>query len=132
MKNFGRGKTGDMEINITSLIDVIFMLVIFFMIGASFEKPAITLSLPTASSGKIPDMVILTVSVDSAGRIYFDGQETSRESLSARLAAYGPELQNMTVAMECDGAAAFSSVVDLMDTIKIAGVHNVAIRHDPR
>jgi biopolymer transport protein ExbD len=130
MKRFDGGQTPQAEINITSLIDVIFMLVVFFMLGASFEKPALTLTLPQASSRDIPERPLLTVAVDSGGRIYFEGAEVDHETLLSRLSARGPELD--LVALECDGGADFGIAVAVMDTIKNAGARNVAIRHDPR
>jgi biopolymer transport protein ExbD len=117
-----------MEINITSLIDVTFMLVVFFMLGASFEKPAVTLALPQASSRETPENVALTVSVDSGGRIFFEGAEVDHATLLARLSALEPE----TVALECDRGTDFGMAVEVMDTIKTAGAKNVAIRHDPK
>jgi biopolymer transport protein ExbD len=130
MKTFEEGKPPRTEINITSLIDVIFMLVVFFMLGASFEKPAVTLTLPQASSRELPERLSLTVMVDSGGRIFFEGTELDHASLLSRLSAYGPELQ--TVALECDSKADFGNAVAVMDIIKNAGARNVAIRHDPQ
>jgi biopolymer transport protein ExbD len=130
MKNFAGLPKRHPEINITSLIDVIFMLVIFFMIGASFDKPAIALTLPKASSGAMQDRVFVTVSIDSRGAVYFNGTEIEKDVLATRFADYGQELNKVTVAMECDGSVAFDRVVAVMDIIKNAGVRNVAIRHD--
>lgn len=131
-KNFAAEKRGRAEINITPLIDVIFMLVVFFMIGASFEKPAIALSLPKASSGETGGKTMLTVSVDAQGAVFFEGAEIDLLALSARLAEYGGPAEDLSVALECDGAAVFDRVVLVMDSIKNAGVRNVAIRHEPK
>jgi biopolymer transport protein ExbD len=134
MKNFANSVKRHTEINITSLIDVIFMLVIFFMIGASFDKPAIALTLPKASSGTMQDRIFVTISIDSGGNIYFNGEEIesalAADVLSARFAAYGQEISNVTAALECDGGVAFEKAVAVMDIIKNAGVRNVAIRTD--
>ncbi|GHV96169.1 biopolymer transporter ExbD [Spirochaetia bacterium] len=130
MRNFGGKKNSHTEINITSLIDVIFMLVIFFMIGASFEKPAIALTLPNAASGTMQDRIFVTISVDAEGRVYFDSEEIEKAELAARFAAFNQELRNVTVALECDGGVVFDNVVSVMDIIKLAGVRNVAIRHE--
>jgi biopolymer transport protein ExbD len=130
MKTFDHGRSPQTEINITSLIDVIFMLVVFFMLGASFEKPAVVLNLPQASSRERTEKLFLAVSVDSGGRIFFEGAEVDHETLLGRLATFGPELE--TVALECDSRADFGIAVAVMDTIKAAGARNVAIRHDPK
>jgi biopolymer transport protein ExbD len=130
VKNFSGAAKHHADVNITSLIDVIFMLVIFFMIGASFDKPAIALALPKASSGTMQDRVFVTVSVDAGGNIYLDGEKMERDALAARFAAYGEEISNVTAALECDGSVAFDLAVAVMDIIRNAGVRNVAIRHD--
>jgi biopolymer transport protein ExbD len=130
MKNFAGGQKRHTDINITSLIDVIFMLVIFFMLGASFDKPAIALTLPKASSGTMQERVFVTISIDAGGNIYFDGQEIDEGGIAARFAAYGRELSNVTVALECDGGVPFDRVVAVMDSVRNSGVRNVAIRHD--
>jgi biopolymer transport protein ExbD len=131
MKDFIGRKESRTNINITSLIDVIFMMVVFFMLGASFENPAILLALPRASSSDSPERDLLTVSVDAGGTIYFDGGEQDHASLYERLAAYGRGAGELNVALECDGRLEFERVVAVMDTIKKAGVRNVAIRHNP-
>jgi biopolymer transport protein ExbD len=129
MKTFEGEGAPRTEINITTLIDVIFMLVVFFMLGAHFEKPAVTLTLPRASSRELPENSLLTVMVDSRGRIYFEGAEVDHGGLLSRLSAY--RLESKTVALECDAGADFGSAVAVMDIIKTAGARNVAIRHDP-
>jgi biopolymer transport protein ExbD len=130
VKNFTGAAKRHADINITPLIDVIFMLVIFFMIGASFDKPAIALTLPKASSGVMQDRVFVTVSIDSGGTVYVDGAAIETGALAARFAAFGPEIANVTAALECDGSVDFNRVVAVMDILKNAGVRNVAIRHD--
>jgi biopolymer transport protein ExbD len=127
MKQFAAAKR-HADINITSLIDVIFMLVIFFMIGASFDKPAIALTLPKASSAAMQDRIFIVISIDAAGDLYLDGVQTQSDSLASHFASYGRELSGITVAMECDGGVPFETVVAVMDIVKNAGVRNVAIR----
>jgi biopolymer transport protein ExbD len=130
VKNFGNAVSRKQtQVNITSLIDVIFMLVIFFMIGASFEKPAVKVSLPAASAGKAGEKQSLVVTVDSGGAVYFEGREISLEALLAGLMQYGGELPEKTVSLECDGSLSFQKVIEVMDIIKKAGVQNVSIRH---
>jgi biopolymer transport protein ExbD len=130
MKSFGRGVSRHTEINITSLIDVIFMLVIFFMIGSSFEKPALSVSLPRASSGEAVRRQLLTITLDSDAALYLEGERIDKAELAARLAAYSREDPELRVALDCDGNLAFQQVVELMDILKASEVRNVAIRHE--
>ncbi|MDR2245533.1 MAG: biopolymer transporter ExbD [Treponema sp.] len=130
MKTFGPGPSRRTEINITSLIDVIFMLVIFFMIGSTFEKPALAVSLPTASSGEATRRQMLTVSLDAGGLLYLEGERIGEEALKQRLTAYSREEPDLRVALDCDGRLAFQRVTEIMDVLTTAGVRNVAIRHE--
>jgi biopolymer transport protein ExbD len=130
MKTFGPGVSRHTEINITSLIDVIFMLVIFFMIGSTFEKPALAVSLPTASSGEAVRRRLLTVSLDAGGLLYLEGERIDEEALNQRLAAYSREEPDLEVALDCDGRLAFQRATDIMDILNKAGVRHVAIRHE--
>jgi biopolymer transport protein ExbD len=130
MKTFGKGISRRTEINITSLIDVIFMLVIFFMIGSTFEKPALAVSLPKASSGDYVRRRLLTVSLDSEGILYLEGEQIAEAALKTSLAAYSREDPELRVALDCDGALAFQRVVEIMDILTAAEVRNVAIRHE--
>jgi biopolymer transport protein ExbD len=130
MKTFAPPLSRSTEINITSLIDVIFMLVIFFMIGSTFEKPALAVSLPTASSGEAMRRQALTVSLDAGGLLYLEGERIGEEALGQSLGAYLREEPDLRVALDCDGRLAFQRVTDIMDILNAVGVRNVAIRHE--
>jgi biopolymer transport protein ExbD len=130
MKTFGPGVSRRTEINITSLIDVIFMLVIFFMIGSAFEKPALAVSLPTASSGEVVGRRTLTLSLDAGGLLYLDGERIGEEALKQRLTAFCQEEPDLRAALDCDGRLAFQRVTEILDILAAAGVRNVAIRHE--
>jgi biopolymer transport protein ExbD len=131
MKTFGSGVSRrSTEINITSLIDVIFMLVIFFMIGSTFEKPALAVSLPTAVSGEAARRQMYTVSLDAGGLLYLEGERIGEDVLRRRLTAYRREEPELRVALDCDGHLAFQRVTEIMDILNMAGVRNVAIRHE--
>jgi biopolymer transport protein ExbD len=130
VKRFGSPARERRDINITSLIDVIFMLVVFFMIGSRFEKPVLGITLPAASSGEYTGKLPVIVSLDAEGRIYVDGEETGGGGLYAALLRLRGEDGEFRAALECDGAVPFGKVTEIIDILKSAGVYNVAIRHD--
>jgi biopolymer transport protein ExbD len=130
MKTFGRGGSRHTEINITSLIDVIFMLVIFFMIGTTFEKPALAVSLPVAASGEVVRQEAYTVSLDADGLLYLEGERIEDDALRQRLADFRRREPELRVALNSDGRLAFQRVIEVMDILTVAGVRNVAIRHE--
>jgi biopolymer transport protein ExbD len=130
MKTFGADTGRRTEINITSLIDVIFMLVIFFMIGSTFEKPALAVSLPTASSGEMARQTMLTVSLDGTGALYLEGDPIGEAALEQRLRAEALGNPELRLALDCDGGLVFQRVTEIMDILSKSGVKNVAIRHE--
>jgi biopolymer transport protein ExbD len=130
MKTFGQGGSRHTEINITSLIDVIFMLVIFFMIGTTFEKPTLAVSLPIAASGEVVRQETYTVSLDADGLLYLEGDRIGDDVLKQRLADYRREKPDLRVALNSDGRLAFQRVIEIMDILTVAGVRNVAILHE--
>ena len=68
-------KKGSLVINITSLIDVMFLLLIFFMVSTTFlSQPAIKLELPEAEHSETVRQSPLVVYVDPAGRIYLNDE----------------------------------------------------------
>jgi biopolymer transport protein ExbD len=113
-----------------SLIDVIFMLVVFFMIGSRFEKPALGITLPAASSGEYTGEHPVTVSLDAGGRVYVEGEETGAAGLRAAILLRREGNPELKAALECDGEAAFRQVTEVLDILKSAGVRDVAIRHE--
>jgi biopolymer transport protein ExbD len=130
MKTYQPRVSHQTEINITSLIDVIFMLVIFFMIGSSFEKPALGISLPTASSGEPLRTRLLAVSLDAEGILYLEGERIEEAAFRERLGLYVREDPDLRIALDCDGQLAFQRATEIIDILTIAGVRGVAIRHD--
>jgi biopolymer transport protein ExbD len=130
MKTYGQGAPRRTEINITSLIDVTFMLVIFFMIGSTFEKPALAVSLPVATSGEAIRRQLLAVSLDKDGLLYLEGERIGEEALQQRLTVYRREEPDLRVALDCDGLLPFQRATEIMDILNKAGVRNVAIRHE--
>jgi biopolymer transport protein ExbD len=130
MRRFAGPARERRDINVTSLIVVIFMLVVFFMIGSRFEKPALGITLPEASSGEYTGDRPVAVSLDAAGRIYVDGEETAAGDLREVLLRRRGRSE-FRAALECDGAVPFQRVTGVIDILKSAGVYHVAIRHDP-
>jgi len=75
-------------INITSLIDVMFLLLVFFMVSTTFaEHPAIKLELPSASTAEPSRLESLTLTIDKKGRMFLNGEAVNDGELRSLLAA---------------------------------------------
>lgn len=115
----------EISIELTPLIDVIFMLLIFFIVATSFVKPAFEVALPDSESAKLvrdnEKTPICSVTIDAAGTIFFDGNEISPENLAGMLKANDGKIFEVF----SDKAAPFGSVMRLMDEAKKQGNENL-------
>jgi len=116
-----RRKRRDEGVNLTPLIDVVFLLLIFFMVSMSFSRETrLAVALPEAQ-GNAPDQEQLEhirLSVDRAGRYAIDGQQLAASDVGALTAALqqasgGDASRPVTVA--ADGDAPHRAVVKVMD-----------------
>lgn len=116
----------DSRIDLTPLIDVVFMLIIFFVLAGTFSKPVLEVLLPHAQTSERPGGIQekeLTVALDHEGRIFAEGREFQRDELPALVALYPDLPMNLHV----DKRAPFEPFIALVDQTRIAGRTNVVI-----
>jgi biopolymer transport protein ExbD len=123
-RNKGRG----LIINITTLIDVMFLLLIFFMVTSTFKnQPAINLVLPRSATASetvdTPAVLFLT----SEGIVYLNDTLMDKETLAARLKEMHDESGEDRMVLRADEDAAHGDVVELIDTIKQSGFTRVSL-----
>jgi len=120
------------EINLISLIDVIFCIIVFLAVTTTFDvRTALRLQLPSAESGVVEvDDPPLTVVVDAEGRLYLGTRELPREDRAAMVALLGRESDdpaNRRVVLRADGRAPHQSVVTALDALGQAGFVRISI-----
>ena len=124
--NNRRGKT---EVSLTPLVDIVFILLIFFLITSTFvQNPGIEVELPkaTSTSAKVEsDNIIMAVTKD--GVVIHEGKPMSPESLRARLAEHFKNRADQMVVIQADATAHHGKVVEVMDIAQSAGFHRLAI-----
>jgi len=125
--NFRSGNREDVELNITPLIDVVFLLLIFFMVSTTFERESeINITLPEASKELTeakPDAI--SVAIDSQSRIYVNGRTLINSQLSTIKQAIYEALGNLTdvpIIISADAETNHQSVVKVMDAARQLGL----------
>lgn len=117
------------EINITPLIDVVFLLLLFFMLTTTFSaKPGFKINLPkssSAASGKESDSI--NVYVAATGDISFNGNKVSIGEVSELLKEKAKQGTEQMVMISADEAAKHGVVVEIMDRIKSSGFSKITI-----
>jgi biopolymer transport protein ExbD len=130
--NFPRRTLEDPAINLTPLIDVVFLLLIFFMVTTTFTRDTrLTVNLPEAdanSSESLPDQIEVTVS--EAGRFSVNGEvlnNNQASTLGDAILQAAQRDRSRPVLLVADAEAAHQSVVTAMDAIGQAGFSRLSI-----
>ena len=120
-------------INITSLIDVMFLLLIFFMVSSTFkeESDVLDITLPRAGSATAQSIDYSLISVTATGIIYFDGVEQDEQGLRNALATLVQESKDSKVVLRADADADFGVVIRAVDIAREVGVIQLSIPTDP-
>ena len=135
--NLGGGKrSNDTEINFTSLIDVVFLLLIFFMVTTTFEKQArLRIELPEASDEPaVVQTAAIEVAISEEGRFYVNANEvinTRIESLRQAIAKAAGDDRDQPITIRADARTPHQSVVTAMDAINQLGFVNLSIATTP-
>ena len=118
-------------LNLTSMIDVLFLLIIFFMVATKFDEMErnIEVAVPqVAQAGEsTPPKHPLVVSVLPDGHLELDGTVVTAEELTSRLAAARTPLTEPTVVIRGDAKCAFQHVADALGACKQAGISELGI-----
>lgn len=126
---FQRKKREDPKIDLTPMVDCVFLLLIFFMIGTTFvQTPGLSIKLPQSSSRvaeKNPEEVKIYLS--KQGEIYLGETPVTAPALRRHLEGYKNKAGRMTFLLMADKEAQHGKVVELMDMAKVAGFERLAI-----
>ena len=116
--NFRHRKKRDLEISITPMIDVVFLLLIFFMVTTTFNKnTALQITLPESGSKELAPRKLLVLSIDSKSQYYLNEQPLADNKLSTldfSLASVFKDKDQVLV-INADALAPYQAVVNALD-----------------
>ena len=113
---------------LTPLIDMVFLVVIFFMLNTTLSmNPAITVDLPEAytSQAVIEEEIIVTLS--GSGEIYIGKQTVSSDRFAAELKKEIVRLQRAEIILQADALLPYRDVVEIMDLSRLTGVESISL-----
>jgi len=119
----------DLRVEITPLIDVVFLLLIFFTITTTFvTTPGIRVKLPKAAASETQlDEQDATVALTRDGGILFSHREVAMDDLAAELLRLATSNPDTLVIVQADEAVEHGRVVEVMDLAKRHGLNRLAI-----
>ena len=128
IRRFNPEQEEEAEINITPLLDIVFIMLIFFIVTTSFVRESgVSVNRPAAATAKHKPKAIIMVGIKSNGEIWMEKRMTDIRAVRAnveRLHAENPVASALIVA---DEEVKTGLLVDVMDQIRLAGIENVSI-----
>ncbi len=124
LRKGGRG----VEINMSPLIDMVFLLLIFFVVTTSFVKETgIDVQRPTAATAEMKERGNVLVGVTEDGRVFLDRKQIDVRSVRAHMARVLSENPESSVVIVADKKSDTGVVIQVMDQCRLAGVENVSL-----
>ncbi len=115
-------------LNLTPLIDVLFILIIFFAVSSTFlEQPGIELKLPEAESGVDLPMEKIVIHIDKTEKLYINDKAVSREELADQVLELIGDEGEKSVTLNADTEVHHGAVISLMDDLRKKGIYKITV-----
>ncbi|OUR73120.1 biopolymer transporter ExbD [Methylophaga sp. 41_12_T18] len=116
------------EINMTPLIDMVFILLIFFIVTTSFVKETgVDVSRPSAKTAIKKELANIMISITPNGEVWMDKRQVDRRAVRANVERMHAENPEGSVIILADKDAKTGLLIEVMDQARLAGVANVSI-----
>jgi biopolymer transport protein ExbD len=131
-KDHIRSESGPTAMNITPLIDMVFILLIFFAVNASFVKEAgVEIERPSARSAVTQEQANIMIAVTENGEVWVDRQRVDPRSVRGHVERLHAENPEGAVVILADEKSETGLVIEVLDQARLAGVENVAVAATP-
>ena len=124
-----RRKSGAVaDINMTPLIDMVFILLIFFIVSTSFVKETgVDVNRPSAKTAALKARANILIAIREDGEIWMDKRKIDRRAVRANVERMHAENPEGSVIILADKQAKTGLLIEVMDQARLAGVANVSI-----
>jgi len=115
-------------LNLTSLIDVLFILIIFFAVSSTFlEQPGIELKLPEAESSEAHQAQKVIIYVDHEENIFLNGDSIELEALAGAVQSLISAQEEKSVVLRADSVVKHGMVISIMDLLRKKGIFKIIV-----
>ncbi|WP_218352266.1 ExbD/TolR family protein [Alteromonas lipotrueiana] len=116
------------QIDMTPMLDVVFIMLIFFIVTASFVKEAgIDVNRPEASTAVQKNRASVLVAISDTGEIWINKRRVDVRAVQANIERLHAENPQGTVVIQADKKATTDTLIKVMDASRAAGVYDVSI-----
>ncbi|MCF8083379.1 MAG: biopolymer transporter ExbD [Deltaproteobacteria bacterium] len=119
---------GDVEINMMPLIDMIFILLIFFLVTASFVRESgVEVNRPEAATAEKKETAGMVVGLTQQGRIFINGEQVDLRRVRGLVEIFLVEHAQGGVILDADESCPTGRLVAVLDQCRLAGAQNIAV-----
>ncbi|TOE68452.1 biopolymer transporter ExbD [Vibrio parahaemolyticus] len=127
-RSYSSDSSDETAIDMTPMLDIVFIMLIFFIVTTSFVKEAgLEVNRPTASSAQTVKKGNIMVAIGAAGDVWVDKRRIEVDAVRANIERLRAESPDGAVVIQADTEANAGVVVKVMDQIKMAGVESISI-----
>jgi len=127
---FRNHKMAPAELQLAPMLDVVFQLLIFFLVSFEFQRTELDMkvSVPSAQEGADPKRALgeIIVNVRADGEVVVEGQSMTQAQLKAKLSAIAKQHQNQPIRLRGDAKCEYQTIVEVIDTCQKAGIWNIS------
>ncbi len=120
------------NVDMTPMIDIVFQLILFFLVSTTFAVlPAISVNLPESSTAQGAEIDNITITASEDGRLWFNEDEVNMKTLSKKLADFDTgekAREEYPITLEADDSVTNGTIVKLFDVIRENGFAAVNLR----
>lgn len=128
MRRKHHGTTEDADIDMTPMLDIVFIMLIFFIVTTSFVKETgIDVSRPNASTAERKERGNILIAIKPNGDVWIAKRKIEVRAVRANVERLHAENPEGTVVIIADKEAQTGTLVEVMDQVRLAGVYNVSI-----
>ena len=121
------------DINITPMLDVVFILLIFFIVTANFIKePGLEVNRPDAETSSIQENAAILIAIGATGDIWIDGRRVDVRQVKANITKLLADNPQGTVVIQADERATADAIIKVMDQSRDAGVYAISLASEPK
>ncbi|MBQ0725682.1 MAG: biopolymer transporter ExbD [Cycloclasticus sp.] len=127
--NFRRKNKEELDLNLTPLIDVVFLLLIFFMVTTTFDRETqLNIELPQAAGEQKKAEQVIEISIDSSSRFFINQKEivnSGLETVKTAIKQAAGDKRDLPLLISADGKATHQSVMTVLDAASQLGLVNI-------
>ncbi|KZX58960.1 biopolymer transporter ExbD [Halioglobus sp. HI00S01] len=119
------------ELDMTPMLDIVFIMLIFFIVTTSFVKESgVTVNSPQAETASAQESANIFIAITASGEVWVDRRPVDLRSVRAIVARLHADNPEGSVIIQADEASSTRMLVEVMDQVRLAGVQGIAIAAD--